>query len=297
MSLDPSTGYTVTRANGASVTNKGIELGLNLTPVQTNDFTWNINANYTRNRSEVISIPEGVDQIVFSGFTNLGNFAVPGEPYGIMKGSTYERDDDGNLVVGANGEYIASNGLNTIGDPNADWTGNVTNTLSWKGISFSMLWSYVAGGDVYSVTTATMLARGNTVDTDVDRFLPVILDGVKLDENGNYVPNDIQGYLGDYAFGAYFGADEGTIFDGSRLRLQEVSLSYTIPNSILSKTPFGSANVSFFGQNLWFKSFNFPEGVNYDADVLSLGVGNGQGFEYITGPTVRKYGFTLSATF
>ncbi len=297
LNLDPATGYTVTRSNGAAVENTGVELGVNITPVQTNDFSWTINANYTRNRNVVVSIPEGIDQFAFSGFTNLGNFAEPGKPYGIMKGSTFSKDPDGNLIVGSTGSYIEDNTLRDIGDPNPNWLGNVSNTLSWKGLTFSMLWTYQDGGDIYSVTTRTMYARGNTIDTDVDRFIPVVLPGVKLDENGNYVPNDIQTYLGDAGFDGYFGADEGSIFDGTRIRLQEASLSYTVPNSILSKTPFGSANVTFFGQNLFYKAPNFPEGINYDPDVLSLGVGNGQGFEYITGPTVRKYGVTLNATF
>ena len=87
------------------------------------------------------------------------------------------------------------------------------------------------------------------------------------------------------------------MFDGTTLRLREISLSVTAPSSWLQNTPFGSASLTLSGQNLWYKAFNFPESINFDPEVLSLGVGNGRGFDFVTGPTARKYGATLSFTF
>jgi hypothetical protein len=142
-----------------------------------------------------------------------------------------------------------------------------------------------------------MLARGLTTDTDFDRFLPLILPGVKEDADGNIVPNDIQGYAGDYFFAAYFGADEGSIFDGTVIRLREVSLSYDLPKKWLDNTPFGSISLRAVGENLFFNAPNFPVGVNFDPEVLSLGVGNGRGFDLLTGPTAKKYGVSLNVTF
>ena len=74
-------------------------------------------------------------------------------------------------------------------------------------------------------------------------------------------------------------------------------MSFNIPGNLLDRTPFGNASLTFSGQNLWFNAVNFPDSINFDPEVLSLGVGNGRGFDYVTGPTSRRYGATLSFTF
>ena len=290
--LDPATGFTFTQVNAAALFNRGIEAQLNLVPFR-GDFTWDATFNFTRNINEVESLTEGVAEVVIDGFTNIGNFAIPGQPYGVIQGSSFQRDEAGNLVVNAAGSYIDNNDLVPIGDPNPNFTANWLNTISYKGLSLFWQWSYIDGGDIYSYTAATMFARGLTTDTDFDRFLPLILPGVTADGE----ENTIQGYAGDYFFDAYFGADEGRIFDGTVIRLREVALSYALPASLLERTPFGSISVRLSGENLFYNAPNFPAGVNFDPEVLSLGVGNGRGFDYLTGPTAKKYGVNLSLTF
>lgn len=292
LDLDPATGYTNTTVNAAQITNKGIELGLNITPVQ-GDLTWDFTLNYTRNRGIVDEIYPGVDQVNIAGFTNLGNFAVPGEPYGVIKGSAFARGPNGGILVNNVGSYVVSPELQTIGNPNPNYTLNWINDISYKGLSLGWQWDYQDGGDIYSVTTATMFARGNTVDSDVDRFLPIILPG----ELADGTPNNIQTYIGDAFFDGYFGADEGSVFDGTVIRLRQVSLAYVFPEKLLSKTPFGRIGITLSGENLWYDAVNFPDGVNFDPEVLSLGVGNGRGFDFFTGPTAKKYGVTINATF
>lgn len=290
--LDPSTGYTLTRVNAAGVENQGIELGINLVPFA-GDFRWSIDLNYTRNVNTVQTIAEGVDQVPIAGYTNLGNFAIPGESFGTMYGTPLARDDNGELIIQANGEHQAAQELGVIGDAIPNFQANALTTLSWKGLSFFMNWNYIDGGDVYSILTATMLARGNTIDTDFDRFLPVIAPGVKADGT----PNDVQGYIGDMNFTAYFFADEGAVFDATVIRLREMALSYEIPAKLLENTPFGAISLRLSGENLFYNAPNFPKGVNYDPEVLSLGVGNGRGFEFLTGPTARRYAASINLTF
>ncbi len=292
LDLDPSTGFTNTTVNAAEITNRGIELGINITPVR-GKFTWQADLNLTHNEGTVDAIAEGVNQVLIDGYTNLGNFAIPGEPFNAIQGSPFVRDASGALQVDAQGSYITGPSIAVIGDPNPDYTANWINTFSWGGLSFGFQFSYQKGGDIYSSTVQAMLARGNTIDTDVDRFLPIVLPGVK--EDGT--PNDIQGYIGDLFFNAYFGAREGGIFDGSNIRLREVSLSYDLPASLFANTPFGSASFTLQGENLWFSAPNFPVGTNFDPEVLSLSVGNGRGFDFRTGPTAKKIGATLRFTF
>jgi hypothetical protein len=251
--------------------------------------------NYTRNRNIVNSVAEGIDQFAFAGYSNLGNFAIPGEQYGVIMGLPFQKNDQGDLLVGADGNYIPGQDIEVIGNPNPNFQANWINSFTYKGLSLGWQFQYVDGGDIYSVTTATMLARGLTEDTNVDRFLPIIQPGV-LASDGT-TPNNIQAYIGDLFFNSYFFADEGTIFDATVLRLREVTLSYRLPQSLLESSPFGQASIVLAGENLWFNAPNFPEHVNFDPEVLSLGVGNGRGFDYITGPTAKKYGVTLNLTF
>lgn len=292
LQLDPATGFTNTTVNAASITNRGVELGLNLTPI-TGDLTWDLTLNYTTNEGIVDEIYPGVEQIVIAGFSNLGNFAIPGEPYGAMRGSAFARGPNGGILVNNVGSYVVDPDPQIIGNPQPNYTLNWINDISYKGLSLGWQWDYTDGGDIYSVTTATMLARGNTVDTDVDRFLPLILPGELADGS----PNNIQTYIGDAFFDGYFGADEGSVFDATVIRLRQVSLAYVFPEKVLTKTPFGRIGITLSGENLWYDAVNFPEGVNFDPEVLSLGVGNGRGFDYFTGPTAKKYGITLNASF
>jgi len=170
---------------------------------------------------------------------------------------------------------------------------NWINNISYKGLSFGFQFQYIKGGDIFSSTVQALLGRGNTVDTDVDRFVPIVLPGVKADGT----QNDIQTYIGDSFFRAYFFADEGGVFDATSIRLREISLSYVFPDKLIEKTPFGRIGLTFSGQNLWYNAPNFPEGINYDPEVLSTGVGNARGFDFRTAPTAKKIGVTLNATF
>ncbi len=298
LALDPATGYTVTTVNAAKVNNKGIELGLDITPVR-GAFTWDMRFNYTKNRSTVLElgIPgEGEDKrILIAGFTDLGNFAIEGQPYGVIVGTPYLKTKSGQYLVNGVGEYIEGEKPEVIGDPNPNYLLDVLNTFSYKNFRLFVQVSYRDGGDIWSRTTATLLARGNTIDTDFDRFLPIVIPGVLAGDTTQ--PNNIQIYAGDAWFSGYFGADEGSIFDGTTIRLREVALEYEVPKNLLKNLPFGALSIKAFGRNLWYKAVNFPKGINFDPEVLSIGVGNGQGFDYLTGPTARRVGVTVNVKF
>ena len=152
---------------------------------------------------------------------------------------------------------------------------------------------YRHGGDIYSTTIASLLGRGVTKDTDITRENTFILDGVQADGS----PNTVQITSSNYYFdNVGFGASELQMYDGTTIRLREISLSYNLPSSLVSKTPFKKVSLSLSGQNLWFNAINTPKHINFDTDVLSTGVGNGLGFDFLTGPSSRRYGATLRIT-
>ncbi|MCL6267675.1 SusC/RagA family TonB-linked outer membrane protein [Flagellimonas myxillae] len=292
--LDPASGYTVTAVNAGKLETKGFEAGFNITPVLTDNFRWNFIANFDAYESTVTELPGGEeDQLFLSGpYSNLGNFAVQGQPYNVIVGTPIQRDDNGNPVVGADGLYLDEDKLDIIGDPNPDWQGTLINTLTYKNFTWGMQWNYQHGGDMYSATATALTIRGLAGETDFDRTIPVIAPGVKQDGT----PNDIQITQNDH-YWENLGEDEFRIYDATHLRLREVSLSYSLSKKTLDNTPFGNVTITATGNNMWFKAFNFPDSINFDPSVSSEGVGNSRGFDLLTGPTAKRYGLTVRASF
>ena len=87
------------------------------------------------------------------------------------------------------------------------------------------------------------------------------------------------------------------IYDGSTLRLNEISLIYNVPTKFLDRSPFGQLQFKATGFNMWYDAFNTPDSANFDPNTAGLGVGNGQGFDFINGPSTKRYGFSVKATF
>ncbi len=294
--LGPTTGNTTIRTNIGEIENKGIELDLGVNIIQNNvedGFNWDANLNFTTYKSEVTDLGLDTDVVVYSGFSNLGNAAIKGEPLGVLFGTRILRDDNGNKVVGSDGFYIQDPEDGIIGDPNPDYVMNLKNTISYKNFSFGVQLSYTKGGDIYSSTVSTLLGRGLIVET-LDRENTFILPGV--DANGN--TNTVQINNSDYYFSnILFGPNENQVYDATLIRLQEASLAYTFPKKFLDQTPFGSLTISATGNNLWYDAVNTPDGARFDPNTSGTGVGNGFGFDFINGPSARRYGFSVKATF
>lgn len=312
--LPPSSGYTNTQDNIGKVEGDGweVDLGVDLFRNDGDGFKWNSRVNFTK--SEQIVTEQEDDQILFAGSTNptLGaNAAILGKPLGVIVGTQIERDANGNFLVDTSGNYkiqdniaIDSNGnqvpLGTegsrsitpiIGDPNPDYVMNFINTLSYKNFTFGFQINHTAGGDIASATVATLLGRGLIVE---DRKNTFILPGV----NDAGTPNTLQINNSSYYFNnVLFGPKELVIYDASVLRLQEVSFGYSVPAKYLDKTPFGSITITASGFNLWYDAYNTPDAANFDPNVAGVGIGNGRGFDYLNGPSSKRYGLSIKASF
>ena len=315
ISLADETGFNQLITNFGEMSNKGIEIGLDATPVQlSNGFTWTLFGTFTRNRNYVEALIPGVNEIVLRPL--YGGQVVPtlavGQPYGALKGTYNVRDDEGNLLIDpATGLAIQSQDYRFLGDPNPKFLASLGTGFSFKGISLSCLWNYRHGGDLYSTTTQFYLGRGVTKDTE-DREGYFIVPGVWgdtntnmpiLDENGQKIVNTTQVILNDVYFQTAGGSfainasDEMSIYDATVIRLSEVALGYTFPKSLLSKTPFGTASLTLTGRNLWYNAPNFPEHTNFDPETNSFGAQNYTGLEFNAAPSVKRYGVNLLLSF
>lgn len=293
--LPPESGFTQTTVNAGNVTNTGVELAFDGVPVQTENWTWNINGNYTINESTVSGLAEG-EQIFIGGvFSTPSNQAVNGQPLGVILGSAVLRDDAGNRLVNENGYWIQDPENRFIADPNPDWFMTIGTSVRFKSVMLSMQWEYQNGGDIVSATIGAIGGRGLSKETDFDRTQSVILPGIRQSTGQ---PNDIQTTATEAYFNNIgFGTDELTVYDASHIRLRELSLAYTMPTKFLDKTPFGSLIITLVGQNLWVDAFNTPDSINFDPELNSLGVGNSQGLDYLTSWNSRRYGLNLKLTF
>ncbi len=309
--LARTTGFTEEVVNIGELTNKGWEVGLDITPVKlANSFTYNAYFAFTRIRSEIVDAGPTGEIFIGGAGTTFGTIHRNGFPYGQIFGSMNARDDEGNLLIDPNtGLPFATQTSGIVGDPNPDFTLGWTNTFTYKGLSLKALIDWKQGGDFYSFTAASLMLRGmleNSTEREALRVVPGVYGSPQTyeaitDENGNKVRNTTPVSAFDSHFtngwGAY-GQDEVNIYDGTVIRLREISLGYSLPKSILDSTPFGSASISLTGRNLWFNAPNVLDGLNLDPEVLSeTADSNIQGFEYGGTPTTRRYGVNVSLTF
>jgi hypothetical protein len=322
--LNPSTGYNFIADNIASSEIKGIEVGLDFTPIKSENFSWDVRNNFTAYENEVTDLGD-LEAFPFAGFIGLGNYASEGEPLGVIKGSYATKYDpmnvteenplglgvEGTLLINPDtGKIIDSDELGleieTVGDPNPDWNVTSINTFTYKGLSLSAQIEYQHGGDIFSQTATQYYRRGVTTVNVDNREGSYVIPGLLanpntgellLDENGNPIENQIQIGINDVYFINLVDPVGQGIYDASHLRLRDVSLTYKLSEKMLEKTPFGNVTFSLSGQNLYVRTFNIPQAFNIDPEALSTGVGNGQGLEFQTGPSNKRYSFSVKATF
>lgn len=295
--LDPSTGYSVYQVNAGSVYNKGIEANIGVNVVRSSNWNWKLEAIYSLYRNMVYNMPSYAQQIALSGYTNLGNFAINNQPINTIQGIARMRDSHGNFLVDQNiGIWDKNSQISIIGNPNPNYKLTGVSTLSYKSFTFRMQWNFVQGGQIYSTTSNILLARGVTKDTDFDRTLPIVLNGVS-DKDGT--PNRVMVSASDAYFnGLLNNSDDTKVYDATVLRLKEISLSYNLPQSMLAKTKYiKAAAISITGSNLWYCGLGLPKYTHVDPEQNSLGVGNGRGFEYMTSPSAKTYGVNVNLTF
>ena len=303
-SVSRATGYNNKIVNLGEIENKGIELSLFGTPIKTDDFSWNINVNWTRNRNKVVDLGE------FDNF-QLGTFqggvsinAAVGEPYGTIRGSNFVYLN-GQRVVDEDGYYLISPTSNeVIGNVNPDWIGGISNNLKYKGLSFGFLIDIKKGGDLFSldqyyglatgVSTATTFTNdlGNPVRNPLSEGGGVILAGVK--EDGT--PNDIRVSAANYGlFGYAYNPAAGFVYDAGYVKLREVTLGFALPESLVSNLGIiKGIDVSAYGRNLWIIDKNLPDADPEDG--LSSGNLTG-GYQVGSYPTTRNIGINVKARF
>ena len=296
--VSPSSGLSSQIINGGVVSNKGIEIASKIIPVSLkNSFKWEVYGTFTKNNNKVESLKDGVEQIVLGGYSNMSIVARVGEAYGSFYSQTAKKDPNGNIVVDAvTGLPVLTDKPQILGSFQPKFLASWGTKLSYKGISFNILFDCRQGGLIYSRTKDLQEFVGtspNTLENNREDFVmpnSVIETSPGVYEKNTTVMMHPQDYWTDQT-------DNSTnLIDGSFIKLREMSLSYQFPTKWFKNTKsITGFQVSFFGNNLalWTPKAN----TFIDPEANSYGNGNAQGFEYGTTPSLKSMGFSVKADF
>ncbi len=309
--LSNAIGYILRKVNAGDVLNKGMELSISGTPVETRDFTWDTGLNVYGNRGKVRNLIQGVD-ILYVTDVQVGNAKAASFNNGnfmAISGSKWNRTDDGKVILDKN--YMpTSDGLATyeIGNREPIFAGGWNNTLRFKDFVFNMLWDFRVGGDVYNGTLYQMTVAGTAKQTENrDRL---VIEGVYNDQpvKKEFIADQTYEYNGKTVSGQYiinnywqnYYTQECANFmtNVNALRLRSISLSYSLPKKVLAKTNNFIKNCTFTvsGNNLLLFT-------NYygDPEVAAAGAGtigsSSVGIDWCCVPALAGCNFGINLTF
>lgn len=330
--LSITSGYNSRSINAGEIKNYGVEVMLNTVPVLLkNGFQWNLDINWSMNRSQVVSLSDGLTNFVMAN-RRVSIEARVGERMGDMYGIGFARVQStdpnkpyydatgqftGQMVFSSQGRPIATTDRIKLGNYNPDWLAGITNTLSYKGVRLSFLLDVRQGGVVYSETQTVGREGGIIIETLQGRengYYPqasvqadpqllnapvgtyVIGEGVVQNQDGTFRVNDIR-VLPRQWHTAWTGGRriaEGVVYDASFVKLREVQIGYTIPNKVFGNLPIHSVSVALVGRNLAL----WTDVPHIDPEVMSYTGGTAlPGIEYMSIPSSRSIGFNLSLKF
>ncbi|MBR1462016.1 MAG: SusC/RagA family TonB-linked outer membrane protein [Prevotella sp.] len=291
LSVSGTTGYIYKYVNSGEIENKGVELGIHATPVKTRDFEWNTNLTLAHNKNKVKSLADGVDyyRIVSSPFlVEVG--AMVGEEYGVIMGTNYVYDDNGNKLVDEDGFYIPTDGNVVIGNIFPDFTGGWTNTFRYKNFDLGFQLDFSKGGQYFSTTYMWGMYCGMFEETAANNVRETGIISEGYTEAG--VPNTTVIPARDYFENFYSGPAAQSLLKSDYLKLREVSIGYTF--NLNPQWFIKSLRLSAYGRNLAVWG---PDVKHFDPEMIVTGSGNMQGVEGGATPMVSTYGLTVNLKF
>ncbi len=204
-----STGYIFCSFNAGNVLNKGMELSISGTPIETRDWTWETGINMAGNRGRLEGLMEGMDIMYvtdvqygsakaasFSGGQFMAisgtkwqtvnveepvqsDFATPGDYQAALERYNNNKKFNGQTILDATGMPLTDGTAIQVGNREPKFSGGWTNTLRYKNFTFNMLWEFRVGGDVYNGTKMAMTNAGTSMFSAQVREQVLKIDGVE----------------------------------------------------------------------------------------------------------------------
>lgn len=314
LNTTPASGYTKRIVNAGLIRNRGVELSLGGDIVRTKDWTWTLNANISRNRNTLEELTDGLTdyRLASYGFgTYTYLYAEVGEPIGVIRGTVYNRDPEGNIILTQRGDGSLVPSVNTsaqenLGNVQPDVTGGFSTSLRFKDFTLGMAFDFQIGGALASASnmfgygsgllaeTAGYNDKGNPVRSSVESGGGVRVDGVVDNGDGTYTPKTVYMDANTYYQSYYQNAWENFVYKASYLKMRELSVRYNVPTAWLAKHNWGvkAASLSFVASNPWLIYSAVP-----NLDPSEIG---GVSYSYLEGgqaPSTKSFGFTVNLTF
>lgn len=331
VTVSTGSGYSKFFVNGGTVQNQGVELTVNLVPVKTERFVWDMTINWSTNKSLVVNLYNGQPSFLISSYQNSVQLvAEKGKAYGIIRGSDYKYLNSqgqvdtlgqGKILIDANGyPELSSNRLSDIGNINPDWLAGITNTFHYKSISLSFLIDMRQGGSVYSLDQDYGASAGLTLHTGgynkngVGVRAPLaqgggyLFQGVTADGKPNATLVDASDINGSTPSGhtaypwssLYSEAARTYVYDASYIKLRELNLTWSVPKKIMNATTvIKGIDLSLTGRNLWIIHKNLPDSDPEQGVPISgsYGANGSMGFQSGAYPVFRTFGFKVKVKF
>ena len=319
MAISPTSGYNSRMINAGEILNQGFEITLGTRLVQTKDFTWDLNINWSKNNNKVLSLTEGTTELELAKATwcNVYVSAREGEEYGAICGPALARNEDGRVIVNPETglpTYTSENKV--LGNAQWDWTGGILTTLRYKMVSLTALFDVKVGADIFSMSMRSAYQTGKAMETLAGReewyrsedsriaagmtiadwrasgmVEGLIVDGVIDNGDGTYRVNDIPVNPEAYWKAVSDSAPGMFVYDNSYVKCREITFGYTFPESMLGKSIKG-LSVSLVARNPFIVWKNIPN-IDPDSGYNTSGLG----LEYGSLPSRRSLGFNVNVKF
>lgn len=309
LSTSSATGYSQATVNAGDIENNGIELSLNAIPVKSDNFSWDTKINFAKNNSKIHELIDGVDSYLLGSNTYSSQtvylYANKGEAFGTLVGPGYKRDEASGKILLDNSNLPIQELNKNFGSVLPNFTGGFLNTFRYKNADLNVMIDFQSGGQFFSWSKMLAVKSGQAAETAVLNSNGMNVRDA-LADGGGYEISGIKESTGEEVTAfidarTYFRNQIGTriyeewLYDASFIKLREVSLGYTLPNSILAKSPIKSIRLAAIARNPWMIWQKAPKGL--DPSELSMGSASISWIEKGELQTVRSYGFNLSFKF
>ena len=299
-----STGYNQQVINGGEVASKGIEIVAGITPIRNRNFTWTSSFNFSKNRSIVTDLPNGVETLTLAYSRVYDNVnqtvwyqVTEGGEVGDIFGTGYLKNDNGDFVLDGNGKYIVNNDLIKLGNYNPDFMLGFANDFNYKNWNINFLFDWRKGGQIVSRTLALAAVGGQLIETENRPSEGIIADGVVnigSVDNPMYEQNSTAVTAEQYYRQFYDrNHEENNVYNASFLKLRSFSIGYTFENKNAGKGLFKNGrklSINLIGRNL-FATSAIP---HFDPEQLAVqGQNFVSGVEDMSYPSARSIGIKL----
>lgn len=298
-----ATGYILSYVNTGEIENKGFEISLNATPIKRDHFSWDLMLNFSHNKGVVKSLPASLP-ILYVTDVQVGNGKAASFGNGNfmgLSGSTWQKDTDGNLLLDwETGNPLTSTLTTTpIGNREPDFIGGLTNNFTYKNWDFSFLFDFRKGGDVLNGTEYLMTTYGLSKETE-NRGQIITFTGKSLNPTTKEYETITREVIATEKYYRDIYANNTPFFveEVNWLRLRSVSLTYSLPSSVLKRSKvFKAASFNVTGTNLWLLT-NYS-GMDPETSAAGAGViGSGSvGIDYAGVPATAGFTFGVNLKF